>query len=125
MGSSQVFNKLFIMDNVENPSNEPVNISFSIESILSRPNRVEKRRELYCMDTYENNHVLFNGTSNINNNNKHLMDFNQTNLQNSENHESFDRKIENDEESEEFDDDHETSSEVLSNDGSEHNNCKS
>ena len=112
------------MDTVEKPTEVRVKNSFSIENILSRPDRVEQRRKLYRMNPFENNHVLFNGTSNINNNNKHLMDFNQTNLQNSENHESFDRKIENDEESEEFDDDHETSSEVLSNDGSEHNNCK-
>lgn len=117
------------MDKVEKPTEVRVKSSFSIENILSRPDRVEQRRKLYRMNPFENNHVLFHGGSNNinnsnNNNNKHLMDFNQTNLQNSENHESFDRKIEKDEESEEFEDDHETSSEVLSNDGSEHNNCK-
>ena len=57
------------MDNVESPSNEPVNISFSIDSILSRPDRFEKRLELYCVDTYDNNHELFKGNSNTNNNN--------------------------------------------------------
>ena len=115
------------MDKVEKPTEVRVKNSFSIENILSRPDRVEQRRKLYRMNPFENNHVLFGGVSNLNNNNnnnKNLMDYNQTNLQNSENHESFDRKIENDEESEEFEDDHETSSEVLSNDGSEHNNCK-
>ncbi|CAO1352872.1 unnamed protein product [Diamesa serratosioi] len=105
------------------PTEVRVKNSFSIENILSRPDRVEQRRKLYRMNPFENNHVLFGGINNINNNNnnnnsnKHLMDFNQTNQQSSEHHESFDSKIEKDDESEEFEDDHETSSEVLSNDG--------
>ncbi|CAO1326659.1 unnamed protein product [Diamesa tonsa] len=52
------------MDGVEKPSELRVKSSFSIENILSRPDRVEPRRKFYRMNPFENNHVLFNGITN-------------------------------------------------------------
>lgn len=51
------------MEKVENPTAIRVKNSFSIENILSRPDKSENQRKMMRQNPFENNHVLFYGSA--------------------------------------------------------------
>lgn len=51
------------MEKIENPTAIRVKNSFSIENILSRPDKSENQKRLIRQNPFQNNHVLFYGNS--------------------------------------------------------------
>lgn len=51
------------MEKIENPTAIRVKNNFSIENILSRPDKSENQKRLIRQNPFQNNHVLFYGNS--------------------------------------------------------------
>lgn len=101
------------MEKVENLTETRVKNSFSIENILSRPNNIDHQVRTMRQNPYQNNHLLFCGNP--------LNSHNIDSIKSEEKCQNFDEISDNAD-----NDDHETTSEVASDDGSSsvHSKCQ-
>lgn len=101
------------MEKVENPTAIRVKNSFSIENILSRPDNSEHQVRMMRQNPFQNNHVLFYG--------KPMNSSDIESIKSEEKCQNFDENSDNVD-----NDDHETNSEVASDDGnsSVHSKCQ-
>lgn len=102
------------MEKIENPTAIRVKNSFSIENILSRPDKSENQKRLIRQNPFQNNHVLFYGNSSQQIHNLNVL--NSTKLIKSD---EITKKTENYEMTLDNTDseDHDANSEVASDDG--------